>query len=143
MKDIKSIDIVLENCESFTIPYKYVHRMVIHGFDKNILIQSNDGRCFDYSSSDYVYLQIENSPEIKADMNFSTPFDKRIFQYNDITQITMRYVDDEEFNFCVPWGGDDEYTNDAQTVKINKYGYIEIEISDEKEKEEILDLENE
>jgi len=135
MKDIKSIDIVLENCESFTIPAKYIHRMSVNGFDKSILIQSNNGSCFEHSSSDYVYLQIEDSPEIIPDVNFSTPFKKRIFQYNDITQITMNYIDDTEFNFCVPWGGDDDYTNDAQTVKILKNGYIEIKISDTKEDE--------
>ena len=136
MKDIKSIDIILENCESFTIPAKYIHRLRVSGFKKNILIQSNDGRCFDYSSSDYLYLQIEDSPKIKLDENFNTPFKERIFQYNDITQITLTYMNNEEFNFYVPWGGDDEYTNDAQTVKILKNGYIEIEISDKKNEKE-------
>jgi hypothetical protein len=133
MKDIKEIEIVFENCEAFTVPYKYVHTLIVDGFKNHILIQSNNGRCFDYHSSDYVYLQIEDSPEIVPDVNFTNPFKKRILQYNDITQITLVYIDDEKFNFCVPWGGDDDYTNEAQIVEVLENGRIAITISKNKE----------
>jgi hypothetical protein len=125
-KKLKSLDICFENCEVFTIPPECIHWFQFTGFKRTMFFQSpND--VFEHDSAEFVKLQLIHLNRI-SQSDFGYDFESRIKMYNDITQITLNYDDDTYFNFCVPWGGDSDYTNKYQYVKIDKDEYVNEEV---------------
>lgn len=125
IKQIESIELVMENCEYYVIPQKLIQCFTIKGIKKDIFANIM-GQCSEYKSADYVYIMIENFNDIKPGYNWmEDSFIERVKKFNDIAQIILNYEDGEKFNVCVPWG-EDENTNEYQTMTIND-NWIEIE----------------
>lgn len=130
-KQLKSLDIIFENCESINVPAESIEWFWINGFKHTLHFQSpND--VFDHYSADYVTLYLKNLDKIPTSTilgtELGTDIKSRIKAYKDVTQITLYYDDETDFNFCVPWGGDSDYTNEYQYVKIGKDEYTDEEV---------------
>ena len=132
MDKVKSVDITFENCEDYNIPFKYINKMIINGFKKQLYFQNNAGECFETYSCNYIAIKIDVHVESTPWFDFSESFTERLIKYNDITQITLNYEDNSKFNFCVPWESEgclNNCSNKKQKVLKNKK-YIEIVIKE-------------
>lgn len=135
MKKIQSIDITLENCEQYNIPYNCIEFMNVEGFNQIFTIHySNKGECSKHHRAYSFELKVKDSTEIKAYWDFSRPFFKRINTNGDITHITFNYEDGKKFSFYVPWNYNDSQYNTYQQVYINKDSIMNIKIRRNKKK---------
>ena len=132
MKDLKSIDIIFENCEYIKIN---VNDIIWLNFGK---INENIRRTACNSISKITYadeIEIVLKKNVKTeDYIFSKGYDglQRLFMCNDITSFTMTYEDNTEETIYVDWEDDihPEY-NKNQEIK-NENGYIFITIGENK-----------
>ena len=110
-KKIKSVHLVLENCEVIVIPFKRINYMF---FTLNRQSYEISGDYFkeNYWTDDF-YIEIENDPEL---MHSNSPNDHisvrdRLKMYHDITHIDLIFSDGSNMYVTVPWVGREEYTN--------------------------------
>lgn len=138
---IKNIELVLENCEIITIPIEDIGAICIKNFEKTFARWCVN----DISMSEkcnYLILQIKDSSQTyKERLTISSTYEgdekpmlERL-KVDDITYIYINYFwDDEEYHWCVAWGGDSEYQNILQTTE-EHLGDIWIAIGEEAQKE--------
>ena len=89
--NIESIDFVFENCESMRIPIENFKSLGIR-------------KVGDYYSLFCIIDGIDNITEYTLYAEHLTPF-QRIFEYNDITSIEIRYKNRNIDNLNVIWEG--------------------------------------
>jgi len=133
---IKSIDIVLENCEVVTIESDYILAIDFGNchtnysadrWNKNIL--KEDIYCKE------LYLVIHNGGNkdyyefgIEEDSYKTTVFN-RLMESNDITSIEMNFENGENKIIRISWANDNEWENSYQTSEIEeKSGYLVIRV---------------
>jgi hypothetical protein len=116
-KKINNLTIVLENCDSFIIPWECIVGMWADNLKEMIHLQSNFGGEkpdeFRYYKAEYVVLFLNNIDKIPLS-EFGEDFKKRVNGSPDITQIHIEYEDGSSFYFCVPWEYGDNQTNQYQ-----------------------------
>lgn len=119
LKGIKSVNIVYENCEVFSIPIEHIN---LYGLNNEV-----------YKTLEKINLIIkkgaDNSKYLRLETN-RKPFE-RTLAYNDIVSIYFKYEDGTEEKINVYWQGDDDYDNPAQKSYIDKDGNLVIEIEKE------------
>ena len=115
INNIESINFIFENCESVRIP--------IENF-KSLKIEK-EGDCYSMSS---IIEGIDNITEYTLYEEHLTPF-QRIFEYNDITSIEIRYKNRNIDNLNVIWEGYN--SNSYQESYLLRFNKIRIEINEE------------
>lgn len=125
-KELKSIDIVFENCEVCNVPAKCIQWFYISEFRRSMVFQSpND--VFEHEIADFIKLHLINLDQI-SESNFGYEFVSRMNAYNDITHLDFNYEDGTNYYLGVAWGGDSDYINEYQYVKIDKDKYTNQEV---------------
>jgi len=117
-KNLKSMTIAFENCESYDIHPECIEWFSFNGFKSTIMFQSpNDVFCHD--RADCVKIHLSNLDKIKRNEIFQNEFKDRVHQYRDICYIRLNYEEGSDYGFYVPWNfKDGEQNNSWQNVKI-------------------------
>ena len=129
-KEIKNIDIVLENCEVITIPKQHIGLFTIDKIKRKISRVACNA-IDDYLVAKEFSVQIHKDADIENNIceNFrdysKSPF-KRLTDYNDITHIYVIYEDDTIEEFCIKWYGDSDCYNEHQYSKLGEDGHLYI-----------------
>ena len=113
--NIESIDFVFENCESMRIPIENFKSLGIR-------------KVGDYYSLFCIIEGIDNITEYTLYEEHLTPF-QRIFEYNDITSIEIRYKNRNIDNLNVIWEGYN--SNSYQESYLLRFNKISININEE------------
>lgn len=138
MNEIKSIEIVLENCEAIRIDRENLGYFNIDNIKRSISRMAMNS-VSDYLSAEKIFIQISSKANNHSSFIFTchegevTPFD-RILKYSDITSVVVNYENETSEEIYVDWGGDSDYTNPYQSVAINEKTndlYIVISKNDE------------
>lgn len=111
MKKLKTIDIVLENCESFSFDAKYVD-IQLRGIGKHIWGEN----CFTRVKE--AYIQIEKNVVASGGWD-NEKWQDRI--HHDITQIWLNYEDGSEEGYHVTWSDKSDYENYYQSEWEDKF----------------------
>lgn len=115
INNIESINFIFENCESVRIP--------IENF-KSLKIEK-EGDCYSMSS---IIEGIDNITEYTLYEKHLNPF-QRIFEYNDITSMEIKYKNGNIDNLNMIWeGGNSNFYQESYLLRFNK---IRIEINEE------------
>lgn len=122
-KQVKSIDIVFENCECYTVPKECIYHLGASIDRKSVTVDM--GRYSEYPGASWLILELDDIDKISYSTNWpdGEPFKDRVMKYSDITHIYIYYEDGTEYSFSVPWS-DDEYSNDYQHTKTNGYSIL-------------------
>ena len=119
MKKIKAIEFVFENLECLTVDSKYIGDFSMEGFETKIM---GAGVCSirEYTTCEKIDLVIYKDANITIESygDKYKVFD-RILSWNDITIICLKYEDDIEREIYVPWEGENNYSNKAQSSFIS------------------------
>lgn len=119
MKKIKAIEFVFENLECLTVDSKYIGDFSMEGFETKIM---GAGVCTirEYTTCEKIDLVIYKDANITIESygDKYKVFD-RILSWNDITIICLKYEDDIEREIYVPWEGENDYSNKAQSSFIS------------------------
>ncbi|MCM3387212.1 hypothetical protein M3649_03585 [Ureibacillus chungkukjangi] len=119
-KEIKQIDIVLENCEVIVIPRNEIGEFSLSGVEKVYSrIASNSISDYLFAKSFYIEIHKDANTLDNVDENFrefgELPFD-RLTKHHDITHVDLIFEDGSNEYICVDWSGESEYINDSQTT---------------------------
>lgn len=119
MKKIKAIEFVFENLECLTVDSKYIGDFSMEGFETKIM---GAGVCTirEYTTCEKIDLVIYKDANITIESygDKYKVFD-RILNWNDITCICLKYEDDIEREIYVPWEGENNCSNKAQSSFIS------------------------
>ena len=145
MKDVKKVDFVFENCESFGFNANNfstfsiedistsINRIACNSIAKMHVAKSIAIEIFkDFIEEEYCPFGIVSEKIIKKD---------RINNHSDITSLIITYCDDSEETIFVKWDGDD-YHNDNQKTHIGKNGNLFIVIDENKGINDFFDEED-
>ena len=131
MKDIKAIEFLFENCECLTIEAPYIGDILIEGIETNIrrvavnfICESTSCKRFEVAISKEANVEFESYGE-KIRKLF------RINILNDVTSIFLKYEDGSEKEILVPWLGESDNKNKAQSSFIDKHGNLYLAINEE------------
>lgn len=134
MKDIKSLDIVFENCECISIETKYLYGFSLSGIDVSISrIALNCIHKMNSVKHTEIVICRDADKEYKpfgVDEYKTTVFD-RISTDKDITSLYLRYQDGTEECYYPKWGGDSDYINTYQHSCITPKGNLVLVIDEE------------
>lgn len=128
---IKSIEIVLENCEVIKIDGEDIgfFRM---GELKKYASVSGCNSFHIYETAEETFLEIAKAANNRTYYPFNLPNKEPIFdrltKYQDITSIVI-HGDDEDVKYFVDWKGNSDYKNEAQSTAIGKNGCLYLVIS--------------
>lgn len=137
---IRSIDLVLENCEVVTIEGKHIGDFYLGDIRQEIArMACNHIGMEEICHSFYI--------EIHKDANKDNAF-KRLQTYNDITQVTVclydQYAEDPEEaiekHYLLHWNEDSEYENEYQKSLIADTGWLYLVVEKDKTIEDVFDL---
>ena len=131
MKDIKAIEFVFENCECVTIEAPYIGDVLIEGIETSIrrVAVNSIG---EYTSCKRFEVAISKEADVKIE-SYGEKIRKlsRINDWDDVTSIFLKYKDGSEKEILVPWLGESDYENKAQSSFIDKYGNLYLAINEE------------
>jgi len=123
MNSVKSIDIILENCEVYTFPKEDIGYFELSDIREEIF------RCAinvinKYKTAHCVNIELFNTNRFQTnifDEDDKTDTFKRIFEGNDITQVHVKYEDNTEEQFLVDY---DELNEALGAPNKNQKSYI-------------------
>lgn len=131
MKDIKAIEFLFENYECVTIEAPYIGDVLIEGIETSIrrvavncVCESTSCKRFEIAISKEANVKIES-------YGGKTHKLSRINEWDDVTSIFLKYEDGSEREILVPWIGEDDCNNKAQSSFIDKYGNLYLAINEE------------
>lgn len=131
MKDIKAIEFVFENCECVTIEALYIGDVLIEGIETSIRRVAVNSIC-ESTSCKRFEVAISKEADVKVE-SFGDEIYKlsRINEWNDITSVFLKYEDGSEKEILVPWVGENDCNNEAQSSFIDKHGNLYLAINEE------------
>ena len=135
-KEIKKVDIILENLEIISVPVDFIESLVINDINNNIVYTN----ClFFYNQCKLLYLKINSKFNI-------TVVDKvygerntfnRLIDYKDITAIEVSFSTGEKITIYVDWWEPCVYENLNQNCEILEDGSLEISVTDDNNEDEL------
>lgn len=141
MRTVKTVDLVLENCEVITIDAKNID--MFYASDVKRSIYFRDGFYSESLSANEIGISITVNANVNSSYtdNWNSeirllPFD-RLIKSNDITHFDINYQDGSNEYIRVNWGGDSDNNNPYQTRKIDAEG-LHIVISPARNVEDYL-----
>lgn len=146
MNNVKSIDIVLENCEVYTFPKEDIGYFEISDIREEIF------RCAcnainKYKTAYCVNIEIFDTHRFQTitfDENNKTDTFERILEGNDITQIHIHYENDTEEQYLVDYNELNEALgapNKNQKSYISDLGNLYVVISEKEKLEDVFNKE--
>lgn len=121
MENIKTVEFVLENCESVIVPYDCFEEFKIDGMmieEKRFIYKLN---CLIKMDKNIIYGATWSG-------NNKHPF-YRLYEENDITQIKINYDNNTKKEFDIEWGGlFCTNTNEHQVNNLIDYNTLHIHI---------------
>ena len=133
MKDIKAISFCFENCETVTIPIKYIMSFNIGEITESINMSSRANGVWNSRTAGSLYIRF--SPEFNTATDVTTTCGEnaytRLQRYNDICYITIVEQDENERTFGIRWPhSEEDYTwnNPRQTNSV-RFNQLEIEVT--------------
>lgn len=146
MNNVKSIDIVFENCEVYTFPKEDI------GYFEISDIREKISRCAcnaidKYKTTYCVNIEIFDTNRLQEDCidsNVVADVFARIVNHNDITQIHIHYEDDTEEQYLVDYNELNEALgapNKNQKSYISDLGNLYIVISEKEKLEDVFNKE--
>lgn len=122
-KEIKSIDIVFENCECYSVPREGIEYFSVNNLKTNLTLTRNNDAISEMVSCDNFDLHLNKKGlKVHGDPAWGegkTLLKQRLEQ-NDISHVDIMFVDDSHLYVAIPWGEDDEYFNSCLKCKIEK-----------------------
>ena len=136
LNNIKSIDILFENCECIKVPVECFKEFNIE-IDNTIEKEEIDNFNANLKSLKCKIIDKGNIYYLKTYKNNTTSPLSRIINYNDITAIYLYDYEDNRIELRTPWDGDCN-NNYNQHLKVLSHKEIELHIA-ENSKEYILE----
>jgi hypothetical protein len=140
-KKIKSIILILENCEIIEIPKENIYNFGVNINKKNISLCNGD-EIHESNLADWFYISISKLDEILmarlGEKKKTEKALKRIKNCLDITGIELSFDNGEKVEFYPPWGGDMPWCSTNLYAKMTKRIH---EVWDTKEKYGIWTIE--
>ena len=148
-REIKKIEIVLENCEVITVDGEYIgdfscddikhsiHRMGCNYIGESLV-------CKDFLMSIHRDCALNDTQEfIMGSLNEKRNPLQRINNYRDITSIYIHFTDEkkEPKQIYVKWNDDCEWSNYYQKTHINQFGDLFIVVSKDLKFADVFDME--
>ena len=123
MREIKFIELVLENCEVIKILPRYIGAFNINNIHRSIS-RATTNAILETASCDLLYLQISSKFTDSTSMWLEkgiSPID-RLTKCRDLVGVVVNYVDGTDEMVYVPWDDDpSEYTNSYETSRVNPH----------------------
>jgi hypothetical protein len=147
---IRSIDLVLENCEVITIEGKYIGDFYLGDIRQEIArMACNHIGIEEICHSFHMEIHKDASKDVDSFGRKINVF-KRLQEYNDITQVTIRLYDqyaeepedDIEKQYLLHWGGDSEYENEYQKSFVANTGWLYLVVEKDKTIADVFDLDS-
>jgi hypothetical protein len=147
---IRSVDLVLENCEVLTIEGKYIGDFYLGDIRQKIArMACNHIGMEEICHSFYMEIHKDASKDVDC-FGIKTNVFERLQAYSDITQVTVRLYDqyaeepeeDVEKRYLLHWGGDSEYENEYQKSLVADTGWLYIVVEKDKSIEDVFDLDS-
>ncbi len=147
MKNVKSVNLILENCEVINIEPQYLGQLFLDKIRTKV---------YRIAMNSISRMQVVNRVAIEIFSEANVPYDsfgeesketifERLTNYNDITQIELIYDDDcrDTELFIVNWEDDDKCgcTNKLQKSYISKPGNLYITIGRKLKLKDVFDKE--
>lgn len=139
--NIKSIELVLENCEDILIEGKHIGHFYLS--DIRYSIQKVGRNTLKLNTCRHLSISINREADAKYcwyDMESDHTKFHRLGTFRDITSIRVNFEDDTSEHYYVDWSND-EYTNQYQSNYRNKFGDLFIVIDKEKTIEDVFSME--
>lgn len=145
MKEVKSIALVLENCEVITIAREHIGKFHCKDITSTIARIA----CNSISKKQYCgefYLEMHKNADGHYS-SFGEESDETVFKrlaYDDITRIKIIYEDDTVEYYIMPWEDADitGCNNEYQTSYVSKCGNMYICICRDKSIEDMVDFDS-
>lgn len=122
IKEIKSIELVLENCEVIVVEKESIGTMNLTNIHRSIRRVATNS-VSDLLQAEEVFIQISSKVNHVSSYSLSlgsgTPFE-RLMQYGDITAVLINYEDGSEEYIFVDWSEGCEYNNLYQSSAVNE-----------------------
>lgn len=134
-KEIKTVELVLENLESVLFSVKDIVMLSINDIKKSIRF-SNEQTSINLTANEII-IEINSKANLYSAYSHKwfdkqneslLPFD-RLMKYNDITAIELTYQDDSKDYIYANWPGDIDENNKLQSSKFDSDGNLNINIS--------------
>ena len=107
MKELKSIILTFENCDSMEISIKYISGLHIRGISDSIeQVNYSSGEIETRKSAENIFLTVRNSKKLTYkpfNLFESDTVFNRITKFPDITHITVVYSDESRQKIAVPY----------------------------------------
>lgn len=130
-KQVKSLGICFENCESVDINVDKIDRFGFCEIVNTSVYCKYQNTMLDFNRAKEFYVVFRISPFGIFDERMwrtdNLSVGARIEKYMDVTQVSVNYVDGSNENYHVTWGGDDTMTNEAQKF-FEEFGMWVLEI---------------
>ncbi|MBP2657918.1 MAG: hypothetical protein H6Q69_950 [Firmicutes bacterium] len=135
-KNITSLKLILENCESISFPAKCIKSIRVDDIRTNF--DYSDGYYSEYIKANQINITIDTQANLIVAYSDGFPLPERklpfdrIMRHNDITHIKIAYNDNTTEDISVNWQDDDEgnYDNNInQFTTTNSCGDLWISIS--------------
>lgn len=145
---IRSVDLVLENCEVITIEGKYIGDFYLGDIRQEIArMACNHIGIEEICHSFYMEIHKDASKNV-CSLDTATNIFKRLRAYSDITGVTVRLYDqyaeepeeDIEKHYLLHWGGDSEYENEYQKSLVANTGWLYLVVEKDKTIADVFDL---
>lgn len=130
-REVKSVMLILENCEAFEIDRKHIGEFYVSGIERTIQRSACNSISEDFIAKSF-NIQIHKDANIKTGWKDTTMFE-RIENFKDITQLLITYDDGTSENLFVDWISENEYSNDAQKAKVSEVNEALFIVIDENE----------
>ena len=124
MKDVKKVDIILENTDYFSVPADKLLEFSIEDIKEKIT-RIGCNMIGKIRSSEKIIMLIDRTANYVSEISKEKYFE-RIKEYNDITSIEVFYSDGTSEVIFATWSDEDEYKNSFQETYIDKDLYITI-----------------
>lgn len=143
MKEVKYIEIVLENCDEIRVDRKYLGWFDMDGLTKGVhRIACN--AIAETQSAESVFIHLLKDFEYKDICGEMQPAFKRIKDFHDITAIDVHFEDGSHDYYFVPYDDEEEDvlgTPNLSQKEIEKNGQLYIFISKKNKIEDFIDEE--
>lgn len=128
-KQVKSLGICFENCESVDIDVDKIERFGFGEIVNTSVYCKYRNTMLDFTRAKEFYVVFRMSPFGIFDdsLHDNLSVGTRIEKYVDVTQVSVNYVDGSFDNYHVTWGGDGTMTNEAQKF-FEEFGMWVLEI---------------
>ncbi len=140
MKEVKSISLALENCESIPIDRKHVGEFLCNNIASRVLrIACNS--IANQQLCDELFVEINKDANVKYScfgQESEEPAFDRLTKCPDVVGVEIVYEDDSSDYLLVPWNEDNDYANKYQSTYVSKCGHLYLMVSKTRTVQDLL-----